>query len=65
MTGVGEPEDLCKSQQKDPFLLSSCLLTEAQDKVMALVIGALQFAVHCVRTYVLFIARHWSLFSVG
>ena len=35
----GEPEDLSKSVRKDPFLLSSCLLTEAQDKVLALVIG--------------------------
>jgi len=36
---TGEPEDLSKSVRKDPFLLSSCLLTEAQDKVLALVIG--------------------------
>lgn len=36
---TGEADDLKKSREKDCFLLSSCLLTEADDKAMAVVIG--------------------------
>ena len=36
---TGEAEDLRKSIDDDCFLLSSCLLTEAEDKVHAMVIG--------------------------
>ena len=36
---TGEAEDLPKSRDRDCFLLSSCLLTEAEDKVRAVVIG--------------------------
>ena len=36
---TGEAEDLKKSRQKDCFLLSSCLLTEAEDKLYAMVFG--------------------------
>jgi len=38
---TGEAEDLKKSKAKDCFLLSSCLITEAEDKLYALVIGQL------------------------
>ena len=37
-TLTGEPDDLKKSKHKDPFLLSSCLITEAEES-HALVIG--------------------------
>lgn len=36
---TGEAEDIRKSLDGDCFLLSSCLLTEAEDKIHALVIG--------------------------
>lgn len=36
---TGEPDDLKKSKAKDCFLLSSCLITESEDQVRALVIG--------------------------
>eukprot|EP00604_Paraphysomonas_vestita_P000027 CAMPEP_0174825842 /NCGR_PEP_ID=MMETSP1107-20130205/43165_1 /TAXON_ID=36770 /ORGANISM="Paraphysomonas vestita, Strain GFlagA" /LENGTH=444 /DNA_ID=CAMNT_0016057867 /DNA_START=347 /DNA_END=1679 /DNA_ORIENTATION=+ len=36
---TGEAEDLPKSRDRDCFLLSSCLLTEAEDKIRAMVIG--------------------------
>jgi magnesium-transporting ATPase (P-type) len=36
---TGEAEDIRKSLDDDCFLLSSCLLTEAEDKVHAMVIG--------------------------
>ena len=36
---TGEAEDLKKCKAKDCFLLSSCLITEAEDKLYALVIG--------------------------
>jgi hypothetical protein len=36
---TGEADDLKKSRDKDCFLLSSCLITEADDKAMAVVIG--------------------------
>ena len=36
---TGEAEDLRKSKSKDCFLLSSCLVTEAEDKLFAIVIG--------------------------
>ena len=36
---TGEAEDLRKSRAKDPFLLSSCLVTDAEDKLYAVVIG--------------------------
>lgn len=36
---TGEAEDLPKSRERDCFLLSSCLLTEAEDKIRAVVIG--------------------------
>lgn len=36
---TGEAEDIKKSRNKDSFLLSSCLLTEAEDKLYALVFG--------------------------
>jgi P-type Ca2+ transporter type 2C len=35
---TGEPDDLKKSMHGDPFLLSSCLLTEGEE-VRAVVIG--------------------------
>lgn len=36
---TGEPEDIKKRKDGDPFLLSSCLVTEAEDKVKCVVIG--------------------------
>lgn len=36
---TGEADDLKKCAEKDCFLLSSCLITEADDKAMAVVIG--------------------------
>lgn len=35
---TGEPDDLKKSRDSDPFLLSSCLITEGEE-VRAVVIG--------------------------
>jgi magnesium-transporting ATPase (P-type) len=35
---TGEPDDLKKTHNKDPFLLSSCLITEAEEN-RAVVIG--------------------------
>ena len=35
---TGEPDDLKKTYSKDPFLLSSCLITEAEEN-RAVVIG--------------------------
>ena len=35
---TGEPDDLKKTYNKDPFLLSSCLITEAEEN-RAVVIG--------------------------
>jgi P-type E1-E2 ATPase len=36
---TGEPEDVQKSTLSDPFLLSSCLITESEGDLRALVIG--------------------------
>ena len=38
---TGEPDDIEKKKTDDCFLLSSCVITEAENKVKALVIGTI------------------------
>lgn len=37
---TGEPEDVSKTQQKDPFLLSSCLVASGRGECLVIAVGA-------------------------
>ncbi|OWZ24645.1 Calcium-translocating P-type ATPase [Phytophthora megakarya] len=37
---TGEPDDVCKVHQKDPFLLSSCLVASGRSECLVIAVGA-------------------------